>query len=68
MLVDISKWNICVCVIQMTRDVLCLSYNNSVLSSLMIFHLIYNKSHTTGVTGGEGTAYPSGAIEFTPDI
>ena len=42
--------------------------NNPVLSSLMIFQLIYNKSHTTGATGGEGTADPSGAIEFTPDI
>ena len=35
-------------------------------SSFLIHHQVCNYSSTTGVTSGEGTAYPSGAIEFTP--
>ena len=39
-----------------------------VLSPLMTFHRIYNKSNTTGATCGARTAYPSGAPEFAPDL
>ena len=36
-----------------------------VLSSFMIYHLVCNKSNTRGGTCGAGTAYTSGAQEFT---
>jgi hypothetical protein len=32
----------------------------------LCYHRLCNKSNTTGVTSGAGTAYPSGAPEFTP--
>jgi len=32
----------------------------------MTYHWVCNKSNTTGVTSGAGTAYLSGAPEFTP--
>jgi len=32
----------------------------------MTYHRDCNKSNTTGVTCGAGTAYPSEAHEFTP--
>ena len=35
-------------------------------SSFPIHHQVCNYSNTTGATSGEGTAYPSGATEFTP--
>ena len=37
-----------------------------VISSLINYHLVCNKINTTGITSGTGTAYPSGAPEFTP--
>ena len=37
-----------------------------VLSSCMTYHQICNYINTTGVTSEPGTAYPSGAPEFTP--
>jgi hypothetical protein len=37
-----------------------------VLSSIMTYHRVCNKINTTGATSGAGTAYPSGAPEFTP--
>ena len=36
-----------------------------VLSSFMTYHWGYNQINTTGITSGAGTAYPSGALEFT---
>ena len=33
---------------------------------LMTYHWICNQINTTGATSGTGTAYPSGAPEFTP--
>ena len=36
-----------------------------VLSSLMTYHEICNWSNKTGATSGAGTAYLSGAPEFT---
>jgi hypothetical protein len=36
---------------------------NPVHSLFMIYHLVCNKSHTTGVTNTTGTAYTSGAPE-----
>ena len=39
-----------------------------VLSSFMTYHVVCNYIHTTGSTSGAGTAYPSGALEFTPVI
>ena len=38
----------------------------SALSSFMIYPQVCNKSNTTAVTSGAGTAYPSRAPEFTP--
>jgi hypothetical protein len=32
----------------------------------MTYHRVCNKINTTGATSGAGTAYPSGAPEFTP--
>ena len=37
----------------------------SVLSPFMTYHRIYNKINTTGTISGAGTAYHSGAPEFT---
>ena len=37
-----------------------------VVSSFMTYHRVCNEINTTGATGGAGTAYPSGAPEFTP--
>ena len=37
-----------------------------VLFLFMTYHRVCNKSNTTGVTSGAGTAYPSGAPEFIP--
>ena len=39
--------------------------HNSALSSFMTYHRVCNKSNTTGSTCGAGTAYTSGAPEFT---
>ena len=33
---------------------------------IIIYHLVCNETNTTGVTIGTGTAYHSGAPEFTP--
>ena len=38
------------------------------LSSFMTYHWICNQSNTAGATSGAGTAYPSGAPEFTPSF
>ena len=52
------------------RYVVCLNHN-PVLSSFITYHQVsmlhqvFNKSNTTGVTSGAGTAYPSGALKFT---
>ena len=35
------------------------------VSSFMTYHRVYSNSNTTDVTSGAGTAYPSGAPEFT---
>jgi hypothetical protein len=40
--------------------------HNPVLSSFMTYHRVCNKCNTTDVKCGIGTAYPSGAPEFTP--
>jgi len=32
----------------------------------MTYHRVCNYINTTGATSGAGTAYPSGAHEFTP--
>jgi hypothetical protein len=37
-----------------------------VLSSFMTYHRVCNYIYTTSATSGAGTAYPSGAPEFTP--
>ena len=38
-------------------------------TSFVTYHRVYNqKINTTGATNGAGTAYPSGAPEFTPDF
>jgi hypothetical protein len=37
-----------------------------ILSSFMTYHRVCNKSNTTGAMCDAGTAYPSGASEFTP--
>ena len=42
--------------------------HNLVLSSLITYHWICNKSNTTGAACGAGTAYPSPTHEFTPDL
>ena len=34
----------------------------------MTYQLVCNQSNTTGATSGTGTAYPSGAPEFTPNF
>jgi hypothetical protein len=39
--------------------------NNPLLSSLMTYHQVCNKSDTTGATSRARTAYPSGIPEFT---
>ena len=53
---------------QMTMDMFhscsCRKYF-PVLSSSMTYHRVCNWSNTTGATNGAGTAYPSGAPEFT---
>ena len=40
--------------------------HNSVLSSFMTSHLMFNKSNTTGTTSEEGTAYLPEGRELTP--
>jgi hypothetical protein len=47
------------------RDICVTNDHNPVLSSCLTYHQLCNKSYTMGVTGGAGTAYPSGAHEFT---
>ena len=42
------------------------SNQNPVLSSFVTDHRVCNKSNTTSVTCGAGTAYTFGAPEFTP--
>ena len=37
-----------------------------IFSLLMTYHRVCNWSNTTDITSGSGTAYPSGAPEFTP--
>ena len=37
----------------------------TLISSLMTYHRVCNKSSTTGIAHGTGTAYPSWAPEFT---
>ena len=43
----------------------CAYNHNPVLSSFMTYHRVCNESNTTGAYRGTGTAYPSGAHEFT---
>ena len=38
------------------------------LSSFTTYHRVCNQINTTGATNGAGTAYPSGAPEFTPEF
>jgi hypothetical protein len=40
--------------------------HNLVLSLFMTYQQVCNKSNTTGAIYAAGTAYPSGAPEFTP--
>jgi hypothetical protein len=40
--------------------------STSIFTSFITYHRVYNKSTTTGVTSGTGTAYHSGAHEFNP--
>ena len=40
-------------------------YHNPVLSSFMTYHRVCNKSNKTDAISGAGSAYPSGAPEFT---
>jgi len=47
------------------RDICVTNNHNPVLSSCLTYHQLCNKSYTMGVTHGAGTAYPSGAHEFT---
>ena len=37
-----------------------------ILFSFMTYHQVWNYNNTSGVTSGVGTAFPSGAPEFTP--
>ena len=41
-------------------------YHYPILSSFLTYHRVCNKSNTTGVHSGAGTANPSGAPELTP--
>ena len=43
------------------------SHNLVLLSSFITYHHLFNQSNTTDATTEAGTAYPSGAPEFTPD-
>ena len=49
-----------------TSSVCCI--HNLVLSSFITYHRVCNKSKTVGVTSGAGTANPSGALAFIPDL
>ena len=51
--------------LQRLATVLGIRNHFSVLFSFMTYHRVYNESNTTGATSGAGTAYPSGAHEFT---
>ena len=42
-----------------------IGFNFQVLSIFMNYHRVCNYINTTGDTSGTGTAYPSGAPEFT---
>ena len=44
------------------------SNHNPILSTFMIYHLVRNRSNTTGATYEAGTAYPSRAPAFTADF
>jgi hypothetical protein len=50
---------------QMTTDMFHLSQT---LSSFVTYYRVCNHINTTGATSGAGTAYPSGASEFTPSF
>jgi len=50
---------------QMSTGMFYLSYTPSVLSSFMTYHRVCIYHYTTSGTSGAGTAYPSGAHEFT---
>ena len=50
---------------QMTTNIFHWRKHFPVLSSFMTYHRICNQSSTLGATSGAGTAYPSGASEFT---
>ena len=39
--------------------------HNPIISSFMTYHMVCNQSNKTAATNGAGTAYPSGAPEFT---
>ena len=54
-----------IAVSQMTTDMFYLSYTLSVLSSFMTYRRFCIYQYTTSGTSGAGTAYPSGAPEFT---
>ena len=40
--------------------------HNSVMSSFMAYHGVYNKSNTMDATNVSGTVYPTGTPVFTP--
>jgi hypothetical protein len=41
---------------------------NTTISNTTIYHPVFNKSNTTGISSGaEATAYPIGIPELTPD-
>jgi hypothetical protein len=39
---------------------------NPILSPFMTYHRVCNNINTAAATGGAGTAFPSGALKFTP--
>ena len=45
-----------------------LTCSNCDVSFVVAYHRVCNESNTTGVTSVTGTAYPSGASEFTPSF
>ena len=53
------------CLLQMITDMFTCRKHFPVFSSFMTFQRVCIQSTTTGPTSGAGTAYPSGAPEFT---
>ena len=65
MTTDLLLWNICVTNDHGFVPFLC-DNHNSVMSSCMTYHGVYNKSNTMDATNVAGTVYPTWAPEFTP--